>query len=493
MKTIIPTCFVLLTLCILGCEQPREVPQDLQERIRQVENSLFGEVLIEGEGMQNIEERLAATRIRGVSIAVIKDYKLDWAKGYGWADEAEQRKVTTETLFQVASISKSLNAVGLLKLVQDGKIDLDADINTYLTSWKFPYDSVSKGRKITLAQLLSHTAGLNVHGFPGYAVGDSLPGVVEILDGKKPANSEAIRSMREPDQQPQYSGGGTTISQLMAMDVTKKPYDVFMYETVLKPLGMDASFYTQPAPASSRPQLATGYLGGPGGEVPGKYHIYPENAAAGLWTNPTDLSKYIIETQLSLQGKSSKVLTQQYTQKRLTPYRENVGLGVFIADINGAKYFEHSGSNTGFRSHYVGSMEGGNGMVVIVNSDDGAILREVLNSVAYVYQWKGFKLPPEKKVVKLSAEQLKPLKGIYALEGHPDRRLQFSTIEFPTGGEQLMLTELWSNRKVVFEAESDVSFFCKNFHFPLKFTRDDSGKGTQVVAFEHDVWKRVED
>jgi CubicO group peptidase (beta-lactamase class C family) len=471
--------------CVLSCNQPKPASDNVQDRIRQVEKNLFAPVRIEGEGPWTVEERLAFHKIPGVSIAVIKDYKLDWARAYGWADSAGQRAVTTETVFQAASISKSLNAVGLLKLAQDGKVALDTDINTYLTSWKFPYDSASHGKKITITNLLSHTAGLTVHGIGGYAPGDSLPTVIEILDGKKPANSEAVRSMREPDQTSIYSGGGTTISQLIAMDVTGQPYEVFMEQSVLTPLGMINSFYTQPPPAARQSQLTTAYHRD-GTPVAGKFHIYPEQATAGLWTTPTDLARYIIETQLALQGKSSKVLTQAYTEKRLTPYRDAAGLGVFITTRDNARYFEHGGANDGFRCFYTGSFEEGNGVAIMVNSDNGAILQEVLNSVAVAYHWKGFEIPAPKKIVKLDSQQWKSLEGRYSMVGRPDAHLQLTSRD-----EKLILKQEWDGGEVVFEAESETAFFCKNFHFPIKVRKKERGVVTEFLAFDKDVWVRV--
>lgn len=332
---------------------------------------------------------MAHFHIHGLSMAVIQDYHILWAKGYGWADSSQKIPVTPQTLFQAASISKSLNGVGLLKLVQEKKLDLYADINTYLTDWKFPYDSLSKGKKITVANLLSHTGGLTVHGFAGYEQGKQLPSIEQILDGQQPANSPAVRSMYEPGLRSEYSGGGITISQLILVNVTHRAYDEFMKKEVLQPLGMLSSTYTQP-PAGIEPgRLATAY-DHDGKEIPGKYHIYPEQAAAGLWTNPTDLAQYIIETQLAYEGRSAKVLDQQTTKLRLTPYLDkNAALGVFIIDPDSTLYFQHSGGNAGFRSQYYGSLENGNGVVIMINSDNGDIIPELVNSVAKTYGFKG--------------------------------------------------------------------------------------------------------
>ena len=381
------TPFLVILLLALGATAQTYSPE-VEKKIREVESHL-GEPG-QGPGLiwHGLKERMAYYRIHGLSIAVIHDYKMQWARGYGWADSAENRPVTVHTLFQAASISKSLNSVGLMRLAQEKKIDLYADINTYLKSWKFPYDPKSGGKTISVANLLSHTGGLTVHGFPGYEKGAALPTVVQVLNGTPPANTEAVSSMYAPGIKYEYSGGGTTISQLILMDVTGQAYDRWMSEQVLRPMGMTESFYTQPAPVSRAAMLATAYHAD-GSAVPGKYHIYPEEAPAGLWTNPTDLCKYIIETQLALAGRSAKVLDADHERLRLTPYVDSsAALGAFIVRKGDGKWFQHGGANEGFRCVYFGSMEGGDGVAVMVNSDNGGILNEVLAGVAMVYGWK---------------------------------------------------------------------------------------------------------
>ena len=241
----------LLVILILICncspnDQSGKYSANVEEKIKQVENNLAGWVQTGTNDRWNLMERMKQYGINGVSIAVVHNYKIEWARGYGFADVSEKRPVTGATLFQAASISKSLNSLGVLKLVQEKKIDPDADINNYLVSWKFPYDEKSNNKKITTTNLLSHTGGLTVHGFPGYARGDTLPTLPQILEGLKPANTEAVRSSSEPGKNVNYSGGGTTITQLIVMDITHQPYDVFMKKNVLDPLGMTSSSFTQP-------------------------------------------------------------------------------------------------------------------------------------------------------------------------------------------------------------------------------------------------------
>ena len=199
------------------------------------------------------------------------------------------------------------------------------------------------------------------------------------------------------------------------MDVSGLAYDMYMWKQVLEPMGMTNSTYTQPPPPGAFNHLATAYY--PNGlPVKGKLHIYPEQAADGLWTTPVDLCRFIIEMQLSLQGKSNKVLSKEMTTTMVTPYIDkSAALGVFIDDRNGQKYFQHNGANEGFRCQFFGSLENGNGVVVMVNSDNGQIIPEIINSIATVYKWKDFYKPAIKKAVRVHADTLKLYAGRYKL------------------------------------------------------------------------------
>lgn len=434
-------------------------------QIKQIENHLAGEVKITGEKDYTLHERMAHYKVKGLSIAVVENYKIAWAKGYGWADEKERRPVTVNTMFEPGSISKSLNALGILKLVQENKLDLNADINTYLKSWTFPYDSISKGKPITLANLLSHTAGLTVHGFPGYSRTDKIPSVPEILDGQKPANTTAVRSAFEPGLRFQYSGGGTTKSQLILTDYTQMPYDQFMAEQVFKPLDMTNSSYTQPPAANKLKQVATGYRAD-GSMVETKFHVYPEQGAAGLWTTPTDIGKYIIETQLAYEGKSAKLLNQDMTKLRLSPYLDaSAALGVFIEERGGIKYFQHGAANEGFRGIYFGSLEGGYGLAIFVNSDNGGIMGELINSVATVYNWKDFYTPILQKSIPVAETILQEYPGIY-IQGE-----NFTNILKKKDG--LYLNSNGNSMKMYFS--SDIDFFNKESQVLKQFTKNAAG------------------
>lgn len=245
--------------------------------------------------------------------------------------------------------------MGILKLAQEKKVDLSTDINTYLKSWKFPYDSLSKGKKITLAQLLSHQAGLTVHGFPGHDINGTCPNYIyEVLDGKKPSFTPAVRSAFEPDLKFQYSGGGTSISQVLLSNVfAGKPYDVWDVQNVLKPIGIVNSDFSAATVQAQTAPVRVG-LRGDGTPIERKFHVYPEQAAAGLWMTPTDLCHYIVDMQLAWKGGKSKVLNPEMVKLHLTPYHNGpTAMGTFIDDLDGEFSFSTGQATTVFADNFL--------------------------------------------------------------------------------------------------------------------------------------------
>ena len=447
--------------------------KEVEEKIKRVENGLAGWVRVDGStGGWNLQERMKVHNTHGVSVAVVHNFKVEWAKGYGFADTSDKRPVATNTLFQAASISKSLNAMGVLKLADKKQIDIHKNVNDYLKSWKFPEDSFTNTTKLTTAHLLSHTGGITIHGFPGYKWTDSIPTDNQILDGQRPANTRAVRSQFAPGTKYQYSGGGTTITKKIIMDVSGEEYDMYMWKQVLEPIGMSKSFYTQPPPPQAFKVLATAYSAD-GKPLKGNFHIYPEQAADGLWTTPYDLALYIIEMQLSLQGKSNKVLSKEMATTMVTPYVDkHNGLGVFIETKGGQKYFNHGGANEGFRCNYYGSFENGNGVVVMVNSDNFSIIPEIINSVATVYGWKDFYNPVVKKEVKPSTEKLKSYEGIYQIGANK--------FTFTLQNDRLFISQN-GNKPVPMYFVSDDAFFIMEVNAEMRFTATEGKTDTLVI------------
>src|SRR5215475_12565048 len=285
---------IVLAVAACGfCRLAAQTPADLD---------LLPATITQGEkpATTKLTERMAALHVPGVSIAVIHDGKIEWARGYG-AVSVGGAAVTSETLFQAASISKPVTAMAVMHLVQTGKLNLDTDVNQYLKSWKVPTNDFTQKTKVTLRELLSHTAGMTVHGFPGYASDAPVPTLVQVLNGAKPANSPAIYVDIAPDSEWRYSGGGFVVTQQLLLDVISKPFPTFMKETVLGPTGMARSTYEQPLPKSRQGEAAMPYHSN-GQATAGGPHVYPEMSAAGLWTTPSDLGRFAIELQNALAG-----------------------------------------------------------------------------------------------------------------------------------------------------------------------------------------------
>jgi len=466
-------CKLLLIIYLFPIVSFGQAPSTLDAEIKRVEQGLLPSVLIKGEPAWSIEERLKFYKCPGLSVAVIKDFKVLWARAYGVKDLETKQPVTTETLFQAGSISKSVNATIAMKKVEQGKISLDANINEKLTSWKLPENELTAKKTVTLRRLLSHTAGTTVHGFPGYAITDKLPTLQQVLDGAAPANTAPVRVDLEPGTQFRYSGGGTTITQLALTEIEKKPYPEIARETVLKPLNMTNSTYSQPLPADWRPKAATGYRSN-GKEVEGKIHIYPEMAAAGLWTTPTDLAKFAIEMQLSLAGRSNKILTKQSVETMTTGVLNDVGLGFFIEKHGNAVYFGHGGSDEGFTSELLVSRDKGYGVAVMVNSDSGGILREVVRAVASEYGWEEF-LPAPYEVISMDAAKLETFTGRFQV--NPDRVLTIKPAVGAAGAKSRLLAYPTGDPEFELFPISETTFVRRSSSIKYEFVRDAATAG----------------
>lgn len=352
-----------------GAQRPAgaEPPQ-----VAQIERGLLPATVVRGEDMHfDLAERMRKYGIPAVSVAVIAHGQIAWAKAYGIADASTGARATETTLFQAASISKPVNAAATLLAVARGKLTLDGPINASLTHWKIADNDFTRATPVTLRQILSHTAGTNVHGFGGYEAGAPLPTVTQVLEGAAPANSPAVVVSMPPTAQESYSGGGIEISQLALTDQLARPYAEILADTVLRPVGMTHSTFVQPLPANRIAEAAAGHVRGE--VIPGKRNVYPEQAAAGLWTTPTDLAKFLIEIYRGRTGQS-KVIPQavalQMTTAVSAKFPHN-GLGLRLATVHGTQVFGHDGGNYGFECHATISRDG-NGVVIMTNAEGGS-------------------------------------------------------------------------------------------------------------------------
>ena len=347
---------------------------------------------LDGYTLRQVMERF---RVPGVSVAVIKDFEIHWAKGYGVADVEAGAAVENNTLFQAASISKPVAAMAVVRAVQDGRFSLDDDVNTILKSWKLPDSEFTRGHPVTPRALLSHTSGLgDGFGFPGYHPSAPRPTVVEILNGSKPSNVGPVLMERPPFTAFKYSGGGVTVMQLAMIDSFHEPYPGLLQRLVLGPIGMTDSTYEQPLSSERDTHAARAHSGG-GRAMDTKWHVYPELAAAGLWTTSVDLAKFAIEIQKAALGRSSKVLTQTSIREMLSPVGVgDYAVGLSVTKIGQGWYFGHGGSNWGFQCDFIAHRLKGYGVAIMTNSDSGRpVIDEIRARVAAAYGWDSLDKP----------------------------------------------------------------------------------------------------
>jgi CubicO group peptidase (beta-lactamase class C family) len=343
-------------------------------------------------------ERMKHYKVPGVSVAFVYQEELAWAKGFGVLEASSEKPVTHESIFQAASISKPVTAMVALHLVEAGMLDLDAEVNEKLRSWKVPESPYTRMRrdgsqpKVTLRGLLSHSAGLTVKGYLGYTSDRRLPTLQQILSGEEPANSKPVRVVQRPGKGYKYSSGGYMAVQQLIEDVTGRPLAVLAKEFIFDKLGMANSTFDTRLPQAYISRAATGHNRN-GKPVPGKWHTYPEQAAASLWTTPSDLARLIVEILKSYKDESNLVLSAEMTHEMLTPQANigidwDCGLAFNLVQKEEMTRIGHPGWNEGFHSIMLGCLETGQGLIWMTNGENGRRLGlEISRGLAEVVRW----------------------------------------------------------------------------------------------------------
>lgn len=364
-----------------------------------------------------IQREMARRHIPGLSIAIIEGGKIVKAHGYGVTEFGSGRPVTASTLFQAGSISKSLTALGALHLVEQGRLSLDEDVNSRLTTWKVPENAYTASAKVTVRGILSHSAGITVSGFSGYASDAAVPTLVQVLNGAPPANSAPIRVDTIPGSVWRYSGGGYAILQQLIIDVTGEPFPRYMHDAVLAPLGMDNSSYDQPLPPARAAAAASAYERDRS-PVAGHWHIYPEMAAAGLWTTPSDLARFALGLQAAVAGMSDTVISRSMARQMVAYQRNDFdGLGVFLQGNDRTLAFYHTGRDEGFDAKVIAYAATGQGAAIMINTNDNtAMSNRIIDMVGRLYRWPGVtpgRPVPVGQAASMPAARLRAYEGRY--------------------------------------------------------------------------------
>lgn len=456
---------------VLGCtangptgHAPRGEDAD---RARRVEAGLRPAVTVAGlpESRFHLADRLDHLRVPGVSVAVVDGGEIAWASGYGVTTAGERSRVTRETLFQAASISKPVAALAALRLAEQGGLELDRPVNDQLRSWWLPDSPEWPAEAVTPRLLLAHGAGLSVSGFPGYRADAPLPGIRRILDGMPPANTEAVRLVQPPGAGWHYSGGGYTVLQVLMEDLTGEEFPELAERLVLAPLGMRNSTFRQSLPRrldrrTARAHDATGAV------IPGSRHIYPEMAAAGLWTTAVDLARFALGLQRSVAGESGAVLDTALARQMLRPQVGTWGLGLSLSATDGVPAFSHGGSNAGFRAYLFAYTLEGRGAVVMTNADQGyQLANEILRGIADEYGWPDYR-PIPRTAMPLDAAAQAAAAGRYTIG---DRLPAVITLH-----EDGLFLQVGAETPARLFAESeDVLFTLENLE--IRLLRDEAG------------------
>ena len=390
-------------------------------RTRHVETMMLPPVVDESTKARTLAERMAAWQVPGVTVAVIKGGQLDWARGWGVRDLDSCEPVTPDTAFQAASISKPVFAALVMELAEAGRLDIDADIAKSLTSWKLPPAPAVSDAPINLRQLLSHSAGLTIHGFPGYARDEAIPTLVGTLNGEPIPRgwvaqaggaSHADGLVREiaPNTQWKYSGGGYVLAQQVVEDITGEPMAVLAQRRLLAPLGMTRSSFAQPPSDATLANASSGHSNG--AVLPGGFNIYPQQGAAGLWTTPTDLARIFTEVRRAARNDQPALLHPTSGAALTTPGLGDWAVGFGVRGQGAERAIHHGGANSGFRCFALLFLDSGDGVIVMTNSDSGgALADEIMRTIANDYGWAAMASQPLRDAPV-------PLATLHAYAGH---------------------------------------------------------------------------
>lgn len=425
-----------------------------------------------------IKVQMTQRQVPGLSLAIIDGGKIVMARSYGVRDRETNAPVVLETLFQAGSISKPVSALGVLRLVEKGKLSLDEDVNRKLVSWKVPDNGFTATQKVTLRRILSHNAGLTVHGFPGYAVNQPVPTLVQVLDGKPPANTAPIRVDTIPGAIGRYSGGGFTVMQQLMIDLSGTAFPAYMRRQVLDRIGMKQSSFEQPQPAARAALMATGYTNDRA-PVAGRWHVYPEMAAAGLWTTPSDLARFAIEVQQTLAGKGHGVISPAMARQYVTLQKDGFGLGIAVDGSGPTLRFSHNGRDEGFDAFLSADTEG-HGLVVMINANDNSrLMGRIMNAVARTYHWPQatwkYSAPAATTGIVLSRDRLLRYGGYYEAAEN-----QMIVVAPTPDGRGLTITAD-GNPDETFLPIDSVRFGSNERDLTLNFVLDSSGAATSLL------------
>lgn len=462
-------------LLFSGCDASKTLTK---ERIKTAEKGLLKSILFEGEKPEKMKliDRMAFYKVPGVSISVIDNFTIEWAKGYGITQTGSQDPVTIETIFQASFVSQAVTSAGVLTLVSSGEIGLDVNVNDYLQSWAIPDNQFTQNEKVTLRRLLSRSSGFVPLEYEGIESIKNKPSLVQILNGEKTANPPLYVSSI-PGTELAYSEANFAILEKLIGDVSGQIFADFMDQIVLTPLLMKRSSFLDILPEPILVDAAFGH-NREGLPIQGKGHIYPVSAANGLWTTPSDLAKFMVDLMSAAMGHTPSFFDSELARSMLSVQIGNQGLGLFIADGGDNLHFYIRGKNTGFSSYLVGYPVKGQGVVILTNSENGEyLIDEILLAVGEAYNWPHF-LPEIKKYFRLDPSVYQLYQGLYEVK--PEYQLKVSYEDY------YLLIQPTGQKATRFFVENPTTFFSTDPYIRIRFVRDAGGTVTGLVLRQRD-------
>lgn len=452
-----------------------------RKRARQVERGLQRAVYPQGLRPEKLrlEDRMAFYKVPGLSLAAFDQGRLEWTRARGVRDLRVESPLTPETLFQAGGLSALVTSILALQIGGDGLIGLDEDVRPKLRTWKFPPEFEPGPGGVSLRALLSQSAGLSDQVLAGYGPDEPLPGLAEVLSGLKPAHNGPlwVPPRRSARLEAWPSEAGYVVVQALVEDLTGKPFAVLAAERVFRPLGLKRTAFGPDLSEDVRSTAALGFLRD-GQAVPGGAARYPESAAKGLWTTPSDYAAILIDLLAAAEGRPARLLGPEAARTLLRAQVENFGLGFFVEGRGEALHFRAAGATRGFACAMVVYPGEGQGCVVMTNSDNGDVLiEEVLAAFSEAYGWADFK-PVEKPVLRLAPETYEEFRGRfevvpgYILEVRPE---DYYLIITPTG-----------QAATRFYAEGQTLFYSTDPYVRIQFYRGADGRIDSLVLWQKD-------
>lgn len=463
----------------LACPTPESITAG---RIKALEKGLLRQVYFKGQRPEKLRllDRMTFYKVPGVSLAVMDKFKIEWVRTYGYKDVIDYQKITPETVFQAGELSQPVAAAVTLRLCDKKQLNLEEDVGPYYTEKAFAGKKFRPAERLSfkLSQVLSHSAGFYPWTSTGYQPGAPLPDLTHVLRGEEPAgNFFSLRGF-EPRAGVRFSDFNYVLLQLYLEEKTGKKLEELGREEVFEALGLKKTSFGQPV----TDDLAVGHER-LGQAVEGKFYRYPELAARGLWTNPSEYLTFLIELMNCAQGKTHGFISSELARAMLSPQVDGSGFG-FRLDGQHEKFkILMKGRTKGYRSAVLIYPALGQGVVVMTNSDNGGVLiEEILHGLSAIYDWPDYK-PEEKPLYRLDPSIYAQYVGRYQVNNDYFLDVTYEDyylIVHPTG-----------QSPTKFYVETQTIFFSVDPFIRIKFNLDERGQVTGLVLWQEDYEVRA--